>query len=73
MQYTSINKYKYVQYTIYYSTVWPNFTFLGNCHDGFSGHILQNGHILELRPLNERMNMLIANYHHTEKVVFRSK
>ena len=39
---------------------------LSDCHDGFSGHIIQNGHILELRPLNDRMKTILANYHHTE-------
>ena len=36
--------------------------FLGNCGDGFSGSIIQDGYIFEVKPLNKRMKLLLAEY-----------
>ena len=35
---------------------------LGNCGDGFSGSVIQDGYIFEVKPLNKRMKLLLANY-----------
>ena len=36
--------------------------FLGDCDDGFSGSILHDGHIFEVKPLNKRIKMLLKSY-----------
>ena len=36
--------------------------FLGDCDDGFSGSILHDGHIFEVKPLNQRIKMLLKSY-----------
>ena len=36
--------------------------YVGNCDDGFSGSVLHDDHIFEVKPLNQRIKMLLKSY-----------